>query len=331
MKRCFGCFEQINDTLGTCPHCGYIENTTINRNYLAPGTLLSNRYTIGKVLNTDKTSAIYIAFDNSSNQKVKIREFFPTDYAVRFPNSNDICPKDPNYNNVFNAGFQAFVQEAKQLFNGAGSTKLYDCVGENGTAYMIMEYSEHKNAYSGAFAVPKQQVRNQSSAAKPISTAKEEPKSDIKVLKPENKQNRSYNFMRGISLVPLWLKVLFPSVFVVGIVLIILFSSGVIKFKYKTEETVETAITTTTTTVSETTTETTPETTLEPEVDVQVMTFNDHTLEISSLSNASAVSSPFSEATKELIIVSKSFSSTGSTSSIPSSIPFTIVIWLSPK
>lgn len=282
MKRCLGCFELIDDTLGTCPHCGYIEKTTINHNYLIPGTLLSNRYSIGKVLNTDSKSVTYIAFDNYSNQKVKIKEYFPTEYAVRFPNSNDICPKDPNLNNAFNAGFQAFVQEAKQLFNSAGSTKLYDCVGENGTAYMIMEYSEHKNTYSGAFAVPKQQVRNQSPAAKPISTAKEEPKSDIKVLKPENKQNRSYNLMRDISLVPIWLKVLFPSVFVVGIVLIILFSSGVIKFKYKTEEIVETAITTTatTTTVSETTTETTPETTLEPEVDVQVMTFNDHTYAI---------------------------------------------------
>ena len=276
MKRCFGCFELIDDALETCPRCGYKKITaTSNSNYLTPGTLLSNRYIIGKVINSDNNSINYVAFDNSTNQKVKIREFFPSEYAVRFPNSNNICPKDPNYNNVFNAGFQAFVQEAKQLFNGTGSTKLYDCVGENGTAYMIMEYSEHKTTYNGAFAAPNQQIRNQRPAVNPVNTVKEEPKSDIKVLKPENKQNRSYNLMRDISLVPVWLKILFPSVFVVGIVLIILLSTGVIKFKYKTEEMVETAVITTT--VSETTTETTPETTLEPEVDALVMTYNDHT------------------------------------------------------
>ena len=82
MKRCLRCFEQLDENTDTCPYCGYSENSCSgNDMYLAPGTLLSGRYTVGIVLEADSSSVTYAAWDNDSDLKVRIKEFF-IDYII---------------------------------------------------------------------------------------------------------------------------------------------------------------------------------------------------------------------------------------------------------
>ncbi len=65
MKRCLGCFECIREDLEVCPFCGYAEELSHNEEiHLKPGTILSNRYTIGKVLGFGGFGVTYIGWDN---------------------------------------------------------------------------------------------------------------------------------------------------------------------------------------------------------------------------------------------------------------------------
>ena len=50
-KRCMGCMEYYGDEFDICPHCGYIEGTPPEEAiHMEPGTLLHDRYIIGRVL-----------------------------------------------------------------------------------------------------------------------------------------------------------------------------------------------------------------------------------------------------------------------------------------
>ena len=150
MKRCLNCFELINEDLEICPHCGYFDGSYSENNvYLVPGTMLSGRYSVGKVLSSDKESITYAAWDNDSNVKVNVREYFPDGYVTR--SSSSVIPINNDCKEHFEAGFSNYVEVAKQLFGGNGSVKLYDCIAENNTAYMILENSDlaaSPNAYA---------------------------------------------------------------------------------------------------------------------------------------------------------------------------------------
>lgn len=152
MKRCNGCFENLRDDLDICPFCGYYDGSVGEPDYLLPGTMLSGRYIIGNLLDYDETSATYIALDTTSDKKVDIKEFFPNYCATR-GSDNSVNPHEDN-KDAFNDGFQEFVEEAKRLFEVSGTVKVYDCIAENNTAYMIMKHIEKPNAPVSQSAKP---------------------------------------------------------------------------------------------------------------------------------------------------------------------------------
>lgn len=80
------CFSCMNDTGGVeiCPHCG---NSGIPEriSYLAlmPGTMLAERYYIGKCTRSNSEGFTYIAYDTQTDDRCTVREFFPAELAVR--------------------------------------------------------------------------------------------------------------------------------------------------------------------------------------------------------------------------------------------------------
>ena len=50
LKHCYKCMEEYDAELHVCPHCGYDENTPHNPMYIAPGTLLHEKYLCGILL-----------------------------------------------------------------------------------------------------------------------------------------------------------------------------------------------------------------------------------------------------------------------------------------
>ena len=148
MKRCLNCMETMPDELTVCPHCGYDEETTEDRlDQLKPGCLLKERFTIGRPLGRGGFGITYIAWDNSLQRKVAIKEYMPRGMALR-DNGNTTISYDPETKEDFLRGVEKTLEESRKL---AGFTDLesvvnvYDCFKENGTAYIVMEVLKGEN------------------------------------------------------------------------------------------------------------------------------------------------------------------------------------------
>ena len=95
MKRCFNCMEPKDEGVSVCPHCGYDEEATEERyDQLKPGSLLKDRFTVGRPLGRGGFGITYIAWDNSLQRKVAIKEYLPKGMATR-ESGNTTISYDP--------------------------------------------------------------------------------------------------------------------------------------------------------------------------------------------------------------------------------------------
>lgn len=145
-KRCYGCMKTYNSTLNVCPYCGYVEGTKPeNPMHLACGTILNNRYEVGKVIGYGGFGVTYSAWDKVLEQKVAIKEYLPSDFSTRAPGISQVSVYGGDKGEQFGAGLDKFIDEARGLAkftNCSGIVKVYDCFKENDTAYIVMEYIE---------------------------------------------------------------------------------------------------------------------------------------------------------------------------------------------
>lgn len=143
-KRCMGCMEVFDDSLELCPHCGYVVGTPAEEAiHMTPGTILRNRYIIGKVLGYGGFGVTYIAWDGKLEQKVAVKEFLPGEFSTRMPGQSVITVFNGDKSEQFRDGMKKFVDEAKRLAkfqNEPGIVKVFDSFEENSTAYIIMEF-----------------------------------------------------------------------------------------------------------------------------------------------------------------------------------------------
>lgn len=143
-RRCLGCMEQYSDEFQICPHCGYVVGTNAEEAvHMEPGTLLYDRYIVGKVLGYGGFGVTYIGWDGKLEQKVAIKEYLPSEFSTRMPGRSQITVFNGEKNEQFRDGLRKFVEEAKHLAkfqNQPGIVKIFDAFEENDTAYIIMEY-----------------------------------------------------------------------------------------------------------------------------------------------------------------------------------------------
>lgn len=142
--RCLGCMEEFVEGYEICPHCGYIVGTPAEEAiHIEPGTLLYDRYIVGKVLGYGGFGVTYLGWDGKLEQKVAIKEYLPGEFSTRMPGQSRVTVFNGEKNEQFNDGLKKFVEEAKRLAkfqNEQGIVKIFDSFEENGTAYIIMEY-----------------------------------------------------------------------------------------------------------------------------------------------------------------------------------------------
>ena len=144
MKHCLGCMELYGDEFQICPYCGYVEGTPAEEKiHMDPGTLLHNRYIVGKVLGYGGFGVTYIGWDGKLEQKVAIKEYLPGEFSTRMPGQSTITIFSGDKSEQFRDGLIKFVEEAKRLArfqNEPGIVKIFDSFEENSTAYIIMEF-----------------------------------------------------------------------------------------------------------------------------------------------------------------------------------------------
>lgn len=143
-KRCMGCMELFDEKLEVCPKCGYIEGTPVEEAiHIIPGSLLHNRYIIGRVLGYGSFGVTYIAWDGKLERKVAIKEYMPSEFSTRMPGQSCLTIFSGDREEQFKDGLKKFVDEAKRLakFNSEpGIVSIFDSFLENDTAYIVMEF-----------------------------------------------------------------------------------------------------------------------------------------------------------------------------------------------
>lgn len=147
---CLGCMGYLDSPDEPCPDCGWVKNTQNAIHQLMAGSRLSSEdntaeYVIGRVIGEGGFGITYIAWDIRKQQKVAIKEFYPSDIAGRQRNSHTIRPFSTKENENYNHGLRRFMEEGEKLrtFNHDPrivSVKNY--FKANGTAYIVMEYIE---------------------------------------------------------------------------------------------------------------------------------------------------------------------------------------------
>ena len=135
--------REFGEEFDVCPHCGYIVGTqAASKNHLAPGTVLQERYTLGKVLGQGGFGITYIAWDNKIGRAVAIKEYMPNALASRMTGEKEISCFNEEAQRQFDLGLAKTRKETHALsqFGALESVvKVHDCIEENKTAYIIME------------------------------------------------------------------------------------------------------------------------------------------------------------------------------------------------
>ena len=142
---CYNCFQEKSEAEGPCPYCGFdlAENEKKFPVALRAGTVLNDRYIIGRVLGQGGFGITYLALDTQLNAKVAIKEFMPGEIATRQGTTVSVLAE--NRSEEFAYGAERFQEEARTLAkfignpNIAGVSSYFD---ENDTSYFVMDYIE---------------------------------------------------------------------------------------------------------------------------------------------------------------------------------------------
>lgn len=142
-KLCISCFRENEDEI--CKYCGYIEQENRRKSLLPARMLLNDRYIIGEVVNADKSSIEYKAWDTKENRLVEIQEYYPREVALRDDNGLDVTVIMKENYNVFRKNITSILSSAQKMMEFSDSpylVNIYDCFECNKTAYVVKEYLE---------------------------------------------------------------------------------------------------------------------------------------------------------------------------------------------
>lgn len=136
--------EPIDENAEACRHCGYRVGAPHLPSYLEPGTMLNDRYIVGKLRSYNGESACYIAFDTITETKVTIKEYMPDSLCEREKNSS-VIKVDPRYMPQYKTFLSEFVELNKTLSKMRTLNHVnaaIDMFGDNNTAYAVFALLE---------------------------------------------------------------------------------------------------------------------------------------------------------------------------------------------
>jgi len=142
---CLGCMEEMGAG-NTCPHCGYGEGAyPESLLHLPPGTVLQNKYLLGRVLGQGGFGITYLAWDKVLNIKLAIKEYLPQQLVTRTAGQSTVTVYKSSLAEEFRFGLNKFLEEARTLarFNEHPNiVTVREYFEANNTAYLVMNYHE---------------------------------------------------------------------------------------------------------------------------------------------------------------------------------------------
>lgn len=143
-KYCMGCMRAYVATNQQCPFCGYNASPIAeDGNYISPGTVINERYLIGKSLYRDTGTVTYVGKDCVTDRKVAVTEYLPSDISFRDTSSGALRPY-PTKAEIYETGISGFIEDAiaASSVNHDRVARVYDIFEANDTAYVVTEYVE---------------------------------------------------------------------------------------------------------------------------------------------------------------------------------------------
>ncbi len=128
-----------------CPTCGLTYGAySPAAHHLPPGTVLKERYIVGRVLGEGGFGITYIGCDMRLELRVAIKEYFPTDKANRVSSASlSVSSYFGAAGERYEEGKTRFLQEARTMARMDKQpviVSVRDFFEANNTAYIVMEY-----------------------------------------------------------------------------------------------------------------------------------------------------------------------------------------------
>jgi len=145
INRCLGCMAEKTEQ-PQCPHCGWQhDGKEVSLMHIPPGTILTEKYLIGRPLGQGGFGITYLAYDLNLKIKLAIKEFFPQGLISRVTGTSEITVYSSELKDQYEFGLDKFLNEAQILARfeeHPGIVTVRDFFRANGTAYMVMSYIE---------------------------------------------------------------------------------------------------------------------------------------------------------------------------------------------
>lgn len=146
INRCINCMKNISEN--PCPYCGFDNTGYQQLNYALPvNSILDGRYLIGRMLGQGGFGLTYVGWDLTLEQKVAIKEYYPSGQVTRHPNMGTtlLWNTGVQAESLYTNGMESFLREARKmtkLDNVPAAVHVLNTFAANDTAYIVMEYIE---------------------------------------------------------------------------------------------------------------------------------------------------------------------------------------------
>ncbi|MCD7819358.1 MAG: serine/threonine protein kinase, partial [Lachnospiraceae bacterium] len=146
---CYSCMERLPEDAADCPVCGQEVHYKNAPHQLPAGTILADRYLVGRVLGEGGFGITYIGRDLRLDMNDAVKEYYPAGTVNRhYLDSLSLSVSREDQKELFEQGREKFLQEARTLAKFSAEPSIVcvrDFFTENGTAYIVMEFLEGKS------------------------------------------------------------------------------------------------------------------------------------------------------------------------------------------
>ncbi len=148
IRRCMKCMHDLSGGITVCPECGRAYGSANAEPFaLKPGTILEGKYLVGEMLGQGGFGITYIGLDLLLEQKVAIKEYFPTSTGMvtRENRSTVVWSSAMAGKTGTQKGFDSFLKEARKMAKLGGIPNVVGVKSvftQNETAYIVMDFIE---------------------------------------------------------------------------------------------------------------------------------------------------------------------------------------------